>query len=224
MSAVRRSQVEWWSEDDEQPTQAIPVQAARRATAIGRAAPLRTVPADLPARGWPSAAPRATPRRWALPAAPNLGQFFGKVTVVALLAFLLYLGLTALLGWVQIKLDDLHYGRPRTSQLDAFVGHNEATGTPTHFVALNLNRRVTIVEFPGGDVSKPQVLAGPYLFGQNEDLTVVKLHVEDLNGDGKPDLIAQVKGERLVYINDNGGFRPVTPDELAKLQAQQGGR
>ena len=32
----------------------------------------------------------------------------------------------------QIKLDDLHYGRPRTAQLDAWVGHNEAAGTPTH--------------------------------------------------------------------------------------------
>ena len=88
---------------------------------------------------------------------------------------------------------------------------------------MNLNRRVTIMEFPGGDVTKPMVLVGPTLFGRDQDLTVVKLQVEDINGDGKPDLTVQVKDERLVYINDGAAFRPITAEELAQVK-QQGGR
>jgi hypothetical protein len=121
-------------------------------------------------------------------------------------------------------MDDLKYGRPRTSQLTANVGHGEANGALTHFVAMNLNRQVTVIEFPGGDVTKPRVIVGPYLFGRAEDLTVVKLRVEDVNGDDKKDLLVQVKEERLVYINDGAAFRPITAEELAKLKQQEGGR
>ncbi len=49
-------------------------------------------------------------------------------------------GLTVLVQWGTLWLDDLRYGRPRTTQLSAFVGHHEPQGQPSHFVALNLNR------------------------------------------------------------------------------------
>ena len=107
-------------------------------------------------------------------------------------------GLYPLFKVTQTKLDDIKYGRPRTSQLSASVGHGETNGALTHFVAMNLNRQVTVIEFPGGDVTKPRVIVGPYLFGRAEDLTVVKLRTEDVNGDDKKDLLVQVKDERLV--------------------------
>ncbi|HEX5501908.1 MAG TPA: VCBS repeat-containing protein [Thermomicrobiales bacterium] len=224
MSAVRRRQADWWVDDEAERTEAAPLRALRGATAVAPAVPGRergATPRPAPAAGRMAraAAPPAPPR-----ALPDLSKFFGMAAAIGLLAFILYLGITSLLGWARTEADDLHYGRPRTFQLDAFVGHNEANGTPTHFVALNLNRRVTIMEFPGGDVTKPQVIVGPYLFGRDEDLTVVKLSVEDVNGDGKPDLIAQVKDDRLVYINDNGAFRPITQDELTRLKSREGGR
>ncbi len=86
------------------------------------------------------------------------------------------------MAWTQVKLDDFHYGRPRTTKLAASVGHNEANGALTQFVAMNLNRQVTVMEFPGGDATKPRVIVGPYLFGRAEDLTVIKLRTEDVNG------------------------------------------
>ncbi len=153
----------------------------------------------------------------------NPSQLLTSAMLVGALAIILYFGITSLMAWTQIKMDDFKYGRPRTSQLDAFVGHGEANGTPSHFVAMNLNRRVTIMEFPGGDVTKPMVLVGPTLFGRDQDLTVVKLQVEDINGDNKPDLTVQVKDERLVYINEGAAFRPITAEELAVVK-QQGGR
>jgi len=227
MSAVRRQSLghEWWAEDDydDERTQAVPVQAVRRAAA------LRAVPAGAgrhrqgaPARFAYAAAPAGRPA--ALTALPDLSRVLTTAGAIAGLALLLYLGITGLIGWARVKLDDMHYGRPRTAQTDAYVGHGESAGAPTHFVAMNLNRRVTIIEFPGGDVTKPQVIAGPYLFGRSEDLTVVKLAVADVNGDDKPDLTVHVKDERLVYINENGGFRPITADELAQIKSTEGGR
>src|SRR5207249_4526620 len=59
----------------------------------------------------------------------------GAITVLAA-----YAAISAAVEWTETKLNDIQYGRPRTMQIDAFVGHNEAEGVPTHFVAMNLNR------------------------------------------------------------------------------------
>ncbi|HMA36975.1 MAG TPA: VCBS repeat-containing protein [Chloroflexia bacterium] len=134
-------------------------------------------------------------------------------------AVLLYLVVSTLVTWTQIKLDDITYGNPRTTHLDAVVGNGDSADQPTHFIALNLNRQVSIIELPGGDISKAVAISGPYLFGDGEDLTPVKMQVEDINGDGKPDLLVTVKNEELAYINDKGSFRPITADEKAKLDA-----
>jgi hypothetical protein len=218
MSAVRRHQ---YVLDDDAPTQMFSAGAVR------------------PARGQAATAIHAMPRggRVAAPAGRSGGaprtapipgldphRLLSTLLIIGALAIVLYFGITSILAWTQVKMDDMKYGRPRTFQLDAFVGHGEANGTPSHFVAMNLNRRVTIMQFPGGDVTKPQVIVGPYLFGRSEDLTVVKLRAEDVNGDDKPDLTVAVKDERLVYINDGAAFRPITAEELAQLKAQEGGR
>jgi hypothetical protein len=119
----------------------------------------------------------------------------------------------SVITWGQIKLDDLRYGRPRTMQLSGFVGHNEANGVPTQFVAMNLNRRVVVFEIPGGDASQTRTLTGPYLFGANEDLTPVRLRLQSVNADPNMDLVISVKNEEIIYINENGSFRLINPEE-----------
>lgn len=136
----------------------------------------------------------------------------------ALAALALYVVVSAAVEWLQIRADDFQYGRPRTAQIDAYVGHNETAGVPSHFVAMNLNRRVTVLELPGGDITKINTIVGPYLFGEGEDLTPVRAAVEDVNGDGKPDLVLTVKNEELVYSNDGTQFELMTPEEHAALQ------
>src|SRR5690348_1631603 len=42
----------------------------------------------------------------------------------AVMIVALYAIVSAAVQWTQVKLDDLQYGRPRTMQLDAYVGHN----------------------------------------------------------------------------------------------------
>ena len=74
-----------------------------------------------------------------------------------------------------------------------------------------------VIEIPGGDASKTRTLTGPYLFGAGEDKTPVLLRLEDLNRDGARDLIVNVKNEEIVYINKDGQFQPLTPEERARL-------
>ncbi|KPV52462.1 hypothetical protein SE17_15365 [Kouleothrix aurantiaca] len=139
--------------------------------------------------------------------------------VLALLAIYAIMG--NVMSWGQGKVDDFRYGATRTYQVDAVVGHNDGAGTPSHFIAMNLNRQVMVIEIPGGDASKIRTLTGPYLFGAGEDKTPVLLRFDDLNRDGSQDLIVNVKNEEIVYLNKEGQFQPITPEERARLVQKQ---
>lgn len=140
------------------------------------------------------------------------------VAGIALTALVAYVLLSAAVQWVQVKMDDMQYGRPRTMQIDAYVGHNEADGVPSHFLAMNLNRRVTIFEMQGGDPAKVSTIIGPYLFGQGEELAPVQISAQDLNDDNKADLVVSVKDEQLLYLNDGATFKLATPEERAAIE------
>jgi hypothetical protein len=119
-----------------------------------------------------------------------------------------------LVSWWQVTQDDWHYGRPRTFQVDAVVGHNDSEASPSHFIAINLNRHVEVIECPGGDCSRAVIYLGPTLFGDGQDLTPVTLTFQDANGDGKPDMVIHIQDQRIVFINENGKFRPAKPGEV----------
>lgn len=172
-------------------------------------------PASAPAQ---AAAPVYRPHAAARPADAKALRMFVCVLAAAAAAVVLYLVVSSLVAFTQTKIDDMKYGNPRTTHLDAVVGNGDSADQPTHFIALNLNRQVSVIELPGGDISKATAISGPYLFGDGEDLTPVQLRVEDINGDGKPDLLLTVKNEEIAYINDKGSFRPITADEKAKVE------
>lgn len=138
------------------------------------------------------------------------------VTLI-LAAVAIYVVVGLLVGRAHIVIDDLRYGRPRTTQLDAFVGHEESTRQPTHLMALNLNRQITVIELPGGDAAKARTIAGPYLFGADEDLTTPRLSLRDMDGDGNVDLVLDIRNEQLIYLNKDGSFRLPTPQEQPLL-------
>jgi hypothetical protein len=119
-----------------------------------------------------------------------------------------------LVAWWNVTQDDWHYGRPRTFQIDAIVGHNNDNAqSPSHFIALNFRSRIEIIEFPAGDTTKAKIYQGLPLFGDGQDLAVVTLSFKDVNGDGKPDMIIAVANTHIAYINENGQFRPLKPGE-----------
>ncbi len=129
----------------------------------------------------------------------------------------LFLLLSSAATWVQQKKDDLTYGMPRTFQLDAVVGHNDSPESPSHFIALNLNQHVEVIEIPGQDVTKMKVYAITTLFGNGGDVTPVTLSFRDVTGDGKPDMLIHIENQTLVLINDSGTFRPAKPGEVKGL-------
>ena len=143
---------------------------------------------------------------------PFMAILIGMI-VMALLA----LALSSFASWWHIHMDDMQYGRPRTFQLDAVVGHNDSPTNPTHFIFMNLNRHVEIIELPAGDSTHARIYPGPILFGDGQDLAPVTAEVRDVNGDGKPDLIIHILDQQLVFINDGTQFRPLRSGEHIKI-------
>jgi hypothetical protein len=120
----------------------------------------------------------------------------------------LWVGLSAGINWWNDHQLDTTYGRPRTYQTDQVVGHSDSTDHPTHFVAINLNAHVTIIEIPGGDPSKARIYSGPTLYSDNGNLTPVTLEFRDVNGDGKVDMIVHIGDQQIIYLNDGTQFKP----------------
>jgi hypothetical protein len=199
---------------------ALNASAERAAIPARRSAPTRRASAALPrtrrmtgegtilAEGAPPALSREPLRR------PHWLLWIGLIWLAMIVGWLLF---TALAGWWQVTLDDWRYGRPRTFQIDAVVGHNDSPTNKSHFIAINLNRHIEIIEFPGGDPTKAKVYIGPVLVGPGQDLAPVTLSFQDVNGDGRPDMIVTVEGTHIVFINENGAFRPARPGDTIKL-------
>ena len=109
--------------------------------------------------------------------------------------------------WWQVTQDDWHYGRPRTFQIDAVVGHHDSAANPSHFIAINLKGHILIFEIPVGDAAKTEVYVGPTLIGQGQDPVPVTLKFQDVNGDGKPDMILVIGESTIVYLNTGSSFK-----------------
>ncbi len=149
----------------------------------------------------------------AQPAHPLLYLGIGMLAMLVL-----WTVLSGVFGWFTTTLDDMRYGRPRTFQTDQWVGHNEQGGTPSHFIAINLNRHIEIIELPGGDAAHAKIYLGPQLYGANDDLTPVTLIFADVLNHHKLDMIVNFQGSRIVFVNDQGSFRPLRPSEQAQAE------
>jgi hypothetical protein len=157
--------------------------------------------------------------------APSMSKGVGYARRFPLVAIILGMTMMALLAftvssigsWWQIHQQDVMYGRPRTFQVDAVVGHNDSAANPSHFIFVNLNRHVIIIEMPGGDASKARIYNGPTLFGDGQDLTPVTAEFKDVNGDGRLDMIVHIQDQTLVYLNDGTQFQPLRPGQQVNL-------
>ena|SRR5258708_726187 len=124
---------------------------------------------------------------------------FGMIFMLAL-----FVGFQMLGNWWNNHV----YGNPLTYQTDQVVGHADSTDHPTHFVAINLNSRITIIEIPGGEASRARIYSGPTLYSDNGDSIPVTLEFKDVNGDGKPDMIVHIGDKQIIYLNDGTEFKP----------------
>jgi len=131
--------------------------------------------------------------------------------------FFLWVGISYASAWGKTTIDDWQYSRPRTYQTDRAVGHSDSATNPTHFIAVNLNRHIIVIELPGGDSSKARIYNITTLFGDGQDLTPVTLSFKDVNGDGLLDMEIHIQDQTVVYINQNGQFRPLKAGEHVSL-------
>ncbi len=129
--------------------------------------------------------------------------YVGMGMLVMVLTWILGVQIT---NWWQVTQDDWHYGRPRTYQVNAVVGHHDSASNPSHFIALNLNGHIQVIEFPGSDSSQAKIYVGPTLLGSGQDLAIITLTFKDVNKDGKPDMIVNVGSNHFVYLNAHGQF------------------
>jgi len=106
--------------------------------------------------------------------------------------------------------DDRIYGYPRTFQVDANVGHGDSNFPVSHFIALNLNGRIEILEIPQGDAEKlqPHLYLIARLAMQGSDLVPVTVSFGDMNGDGKPDMLVTFNGTQWIWFNNGTQFVP----------------
>ena len=130
----------------------------------------------------------------------------GMVLTFALI-FLGQLGLS----WINVSLDDLHYGRPRTYQVDAAVGHGDSAANPSHFVVLNLRGRIQIIELPGGDAAHAKIYVGPMIYGQGAELVPVTVQFPNPRHTQHPDMVVRFQNNQIVFHNTGDGFQPSAP-------------
>ncbi len=133
-------------------------------------------------------------------------SFMLGVGMILMLA-LWVLGSYALSWWNEHTLDST-YGMPRTAQYDQVVGHMDSSDHPTHFLAINLRGKVTIIELPGGNSLHARIYSGPALVTGSGDTVPITLEFEDTTGDGKLDMIVHVGDQKIVYLNDGTQFKP----------------
>ena len=125
---------------------------------------------------------------------------------VGLAMFIMLIGwvLITMIGyWWQTKMDDLKYGYPRTYQTDANVGHY---GYTSHFVALNLNGKVEVIETQpqNPDQQKATHMYIAATLSIDQSLQPVTLKFEDLTGSGKLDMLVYVGSTLQVPFYNNG--------------------
>jgi hypothetical protein len=145
----------------------------------------------------------------------------GYTITLVLAVMAIYFLVGALIDWGRVRYDDMRYGFPRTTHLEGMVGHEAASGMPSHFTAMNLNGQVVIMQLVGGNTAEVRSFPGPYLFGEGSDLTPVGLALHDVDKDGAPDLVVDVKREQIIYLNRDGTFRLPNAEEQQQLIAAQ---
>jgi len=120
------------------------------------------------------------------------------VGFVLFIGILGWIGLTALGQWWQWQQDNWTYGNPRTYQTDAVVGHNDSNSSPSHFTAENLRGQIIVLELPGGDAAKGRSYTITSMPG-NTGNPPVKVMFQDLNHDGKLDMLVEIGDTGSVF-------------------------
>lgn len=160
---------------------------------------------DLPRRRETTRLPQAPATRIITYRRFALARF---LVIFGLLLFLLALGImafSALSSWWQLHTDDVTYGRPRTYQTDQYVGHGDSPTHPNHFIAVNLNGSVEVVEINTQDAQKDRMY---FITATTSQLNPVTLSFPTI--DGKQYMYISIGDSTNAYtvamVNDGKAF------------------
>jgi hypothetical protein len=111
-----------------------------------------------------------------------------------------WIGLNFVTSWYQGVQNDWTYGQQRHFEINAVVGHGDSQTNPSHFTAENTNGQILVIELPGGNVAKAKIYQIETVPG-NVGNPPVKLSFQDMNADGKPDMLVQIgDGAAILYV------------------------
>ena len=111
-----------------------------------------------------------------------------------------WLGLNAVSAWYQGVQNDWTYGKERHFEINAVVGHGDSANNPSHFTAENNNGQIIVIELPGNNVSKAKIYQIETVPG-NVGNPPVKLTFQDMNADGKLDMLVQIgDGSATLFV------------------------
>jgi len=136
-------------------------------------------------------------------------HWLARLGIMLTLVLLGWLLLSEAAVWTQHALDTWHYGYPRTYQTDAVVGHGDSLAHPSHFIAINLDGHLEVIELAAGNPAHAHIYVGPTLTGTEASQVPVTIQLQDVNGDGRPDLLLLFNGIQVVYLNTGTSFQPI---------------
>ncbi len=123
-----------------------------------------------------------------------------------LVLLLLWVGVTAVSNWWTQHQLDTTYEFPRISQADAVVYPGDTTEHPSHYLFLNLNGTVLIVELPHCDSAKARIYKSVTLFSDNADQVPITGEFRVVNG--KVEMLVHIQEKTILYLNDGTQFKP----------------
>lgn len=129
--------------------------------------------------------------------------FLGMAMIAAVLFFA---GLSDLNTWWTHHQLDAAYGMPRTYQADAVVYPGDSAAHPSHYIFLNLNGTVMIIELPHGDAAHARMYKGPILF--SGDAASVPVTGDFRRVNGREEMRVHIQDQTIIYVNDGTQFRP----------------
>lgn len=123
-----------------------------------------------------------------------------------ILMLMLYVCFQLLSNWWTEHQLDATYGFPRTYQIDAVVYPGDTSDHPSHYIFLNLNSTVEIIELPHDDSAHARIYKGPTIFSEQASLVPVTGEFKVVSS--KVEMLVHIQNQIILYINDGTQFKP----------------